>query len=300
LFDVVPPQRRQLWWAESHSTLRYLMQTEAHVYALAIAASTLLSFYPFVTVMLSFCRNVLRWRAGEAAIYLALKVTLPGDLGVFLRNNPPPSGSFEVLSMFLLLLTANGVFEPLEVALNRALGVVENRSYIRNQLISLGLIFVCGGLALLSFMFTAFGQGWNGGFRAQSAVPWWNLVLFKLGALAISVLALFLVYWLLPNCKVRARTVLPVAVLVGAALEAIKYIDLFLFPLMQAKLVKEYGVFQHSALILLWSFLGSLIVLAGAHWSARRGAKGQEPIVGSRAKSSLPVTASPDVPHRKH
>ena len=48
------------------------MQTEAHVYALAVSASVLLSFFPFCNVMLSFCRNVLHWRAAEQAIYFAL------------------------------------------------------------------------------------------------------------------------------------------------------------------------------------------------------------------------------------
>ena len=39
------------WWTRIQPTLHYLMETEAHVYALAIAASTLLAFYPFVIVM---------------------------------------------------------------------------------------------------------------------------------------------------------------------------------------------------------------------------------------------------------
>jgi len=60
------------------------------------------------------------------------------------------NGKVHLTSMFLLLFTANGIFEPLEVALNRAWGVAKNRSYIKNQIISLGLIFVCGGLALFS------------------------------------------------------------------------------------------------------------------------------------------------------
>ena len=46
-----------------HPTLRYCLETEAHVYALAISASVLLSFYPFLIVMLSLCRNVLDWPA---------------------------------------------------------------------------------------------------------------------------------------------------------------------------------------------------------------------------------------------
>jgi hypothetical protein len=141
------------------------METEAHVFALAIAASVLLSFYPFLTVMLSFCRNILHWPAAVQAIYLAIDDYFPGDLGVFIRHNPP-GASVQVGSMLLLLLTANGVFEPLEVALNRVWCAPRNRPYWRNQLVALGMIFACGSLALLSLMFTALNvrrvSGWAG------------------------------------------------------------------------------------------------------------------------------------------
>jgi hypothetical protein len=168
------------------------METEAHVYALAVSASVLLSFYPFLTVMLSFCRNILHWPAAVQAIYVALDDYFPGDLGVFVRRNAPHS-SVEIGSMFLLLLTANGVFEPLEVALNRAWGVERNRPYWRNQLVALGMIFACGSLALLSLMFTALNRKWVNdwaGGHAGAAV-WLNLVIFKLAALPLSILALF-------------------------------------------------------------------------------------------------------------
>ena len=249
------------------------METEAHVFALAIAASVLLSFYPFLIVTLSFFRNILHWSAGEAAIYLALDDSLPGDLGAFIRRNLPTRGSVQVLSMFLLLFTANGVFEPLEVALNRAWGVAQNRSYLKNQLVSLGMIFACGGLALLSLVFTALNQGWMkewaGGHGAIQT--WMNLLLFKIAALPLSILALFLVYWLLPNRKIDPAQVAPVAILVGLALEAMKYVNLLVFPFLREKLEREYGVFHHSAMIVIWTFAAALLVLAGAEWTARRG-----------------------------
>jgi YihY family inner membrane protein len=248
------------------------METEAHVYALAISASVLLSFYPFLIVMLSFCRNVLHWPAAVEAIYLALNDYLPGDLGDFVRRNLPARGSVQYLSMFLLLFTANGVFEPLEVALNRAWGVSKNRSYLRNQIVALGMIFACGGLALVSLMLTALNQGWAANWLGTHATlqTWINLLFFKIAALPISILALFLIYWLLPNRKVPPARVVPVAILVGLALEALKYVNLLLWPLIDDKLRREYGVFHNSATILLWSFVAALIVLAGAEWSARR------------------------------
>lgn len=246
------------------------METEAHVYALAIAASVLLSFYPFLTVMLSFCRNILHWPAAVQAIYLAIDDYFPGHLGDFVHRNSP-SASVQIGSMFLLLLTANGVFEPLEVALNRAWGAPGNRPYWRNQLVALGLIFACGSLALLSLMFTALNRKWLAGWAgAHAGAEWLNLIIFKLAAVPLSILALFLVYWLLPNCKIDPRRAAPTAILVGLILEALKYINLLVWHFMQNKISAEYGVFQHSATILLWSFTASMIVLAGAEWSARQ------------------------------
>jgi hypothetical protein len=129
-----------------------------HVYALAISASVLLSFFPFLNVMLSVCRNVLHSRAAEDAIYLALNDYFPGELAGFLKRNLALQGQLHLTSMVLLLFTANGIFEPLEVALNRAWGEVKNRSYLKNQLVALGMIFLCGALALVSLMLTAAQQ----------------------------------------------------------------------------------------------------------------------------------------------
>jgi membrane protein len=254
--------------------MRYLMETEAHVYALAVAASTLLAFYPFMMVMLSFCRDVLHWPAAQHAIYLALGDFFAGEPGEFLVRNLQPYmvPKLHVVSMVLLLFTANGIFEPLEVALNRAWGVEKNRSYLKNQLIALGLIFACGGLALGSLMLTAANTGWISdvtGNHAKTAL-WLNLLVFKVAALPVSMLALFLIYWLLPNRKVEARRVAPVAIVVGLVMEALKYVNLLVWPWLWAKLKNEYSVFQHSVTILLWSFLVAMVVLAGAHWTARK------------------------------
>ena len=54
-------------------TLRYWMQTEVHVYAFSVAANVLLSFFPFLIVMLSLSRRVFSERAAVGAIDLALR-----------------------------------------------------------------------------------------------------------------------------------------------------------------------------------------------------------------------------------
>jgi membrane protein len=269
LLPHLTPERRA-YLELFRPTLRYLSGTEVHVYALAISASVLLSFFPFCNVMLSLCRNVLHSRATEDAIYLALNDYFPGELASFLKRNLAIQGRLQITSMVLLLFTANGIFEPLEVALNRAWGEVKNRSYLKNQLVALGMIFLCGALALLSLMLTALNKQWISNWQWLGPVAWWlNLLMFKLAAVPISILALFLVYWLLPNRKILPARVAPTAIIVGLILEALKYVNLAITPYLQAKLEHEYFIFRHSVAILLWSFIASMVVLAGAEWTAR-------------------------------
>jgi uncharacterized BrkB/YihY/UPF0761 family membrane protein len=266
LFPRLPAWRR---------TCLYVMETEVHVYAFSMAANILLCFFPFFIVMASICRYVLHWNAAEQAIYIALGDYFPDDrFGEFIIRNLKAvlaqRGPFQLVSVLLLLFTANGIFEPLEVALNRAWGITKNRSYLRNQLVSLGLIFACGSLALLSTVLTAVNQELLVKLNlASQSTAFLGAMVFKLAAVPISILMLFLIYWLLPNAKIPIAPLRPVSLLVGAALELLKNINLWTWPWLRAKLNHEYGPFVYSVTIILWGFLASMVVLAGAEWAAR-------------------------------
>jgi membrane protein len=272
--DTRDPPASESAETERHrwQTFRYLSQTEVHVYALSISASVLLSFFPFLIVMLTLVRDVFHFPAAEKALVFALGDYFPGELGGFIARNltKVTHGRFQITSFILLLFTANGIFEPLEVALNRAWGVGKNRSYLKNQVLSLLLIIVCGGLALGSVLLTAVNTKFIAKEYGILVFPaWLSLAIFKVGAIPVTVLSLFLTYWVLPNCRVPVRRVLPIAVLVGITLELLKYLFLFAWPWLDRKFQNEYGPFHYSVSILVFSLLTSFVVLAGAEWSAR-------------------------------
>ncbi len=106
-------------------TFRYWMQTEVHVFAFSAAANVLLAFFPFLIVMMSLSRLVFDRTTTIAAIDTALRDFFPDALGTFLHNNLPMRGHVEWISLVLLLFTANGIFEPLEVGLNHVWGVTK-------------------------------------------------------------------------------------------------------------------------------------------------------------------------------
>jgi len=258
-------------------TFRYWMQTEVHVYAFSVAANVLLSFFPFLIVMLSLLRRVFGQQAATGAIDLALQDYFPDALGQFLQRNLPQTGSVELVSILLLLFTANGIFEPLEVGLNHVWGIRKNRSFFRNQIVSLGLIFICGGLALGSMLLTALNQqSFRVAYpnsRMQSlvggSVAWVSLLFFKLAAVPLAVLVLFLIYRYLPNGPTPLKRVLPAAIFVGLLMEVLKYVNTLVWPGFQRKLAREYGVFQYSVTLIFLGFLASMLVLGGAEWAAR-------------------------------
>ena len=252
------------------------MQTEVHVYAFSVSAGLLLSFFPFLIVMLSICRYVLKWKAGVSAVYFALNDYFPDPFGQFIRRNfevtVASRGPVQLISIVLLFFTASGIFEPLEVALNRVWNCPNNRNYFKNQLVSLGLTFACGALMLVSTTLTALNNEFLTGPAALHAAPVANLLgllLFKAAAIPMSMLVLFLIYWLLPNCKIRPARMIPAAIVVGVLLEILKYINLWTWPYLRTKLQSEYGPFYYTVTIILWGFLAALVVLGGAEWTAR-------------------------------
>jgi membrane protein len=257
-------------------TFVYWMKTEVHVYAFSVAANVLLSFYPFLIVSVAVASKLFSRAAALSAIDLALNDLFPDALGNFLHNNPPPQGQIELISLFLLLFTANGVFEPLEVGLNHVWGIRKNRSFLWNQLVSLGLIFVCGGLALSSLLLTAASQ--ESFKQLTGTAPSWlphavfaaiPFIIFKMAAAPVTVFVLFLVYRYLPNGKPPLDRVIPAAIVVGVLLEVLKHINRWVWPGFYQKLGREYNVFKNSVTLILIGFLVSMLVLAGAEWSAR-------------------------------
>lgn len=138
--------------------LKYVLRTDVHTFAFSVAANAVLSFFPFVLLLLTLIRRVFRSPAMYDVVIQLLRDYLPAGQDFVIRNlNALVNARHraQIFSLLILLVTSSGIFMPLEVALNRIWRFPENRSYLGNQLIALGLAFSCGVLALLSVALTA-------------------------------------------------------------------------------------------------------------------------------------------------
>jgi len=254
------------------STVRYLLRTEVHTFAFSVAANAILSFFPFVLLLLTLVRQVFHSRIMDEVVTQLLRDYVPAGQEFVIRNLNAlvtQHQRAQIISLVILLITSSGVFMPLEVALNRVWGFPNNRSYIGNQGIALGLAFACGVLALLSIALTAEnvtlletvlrGHG-------MLFVRFIGFMVMKISAIAASIAIFFLIYWLLPNGKVPARAVLPAAVITGLLSEMLKYAYILALPRLNFQEV--YGPFSISVSMMFWAFLSGLLLLTGAHLSA--------------------------------
>jgi membrane protein len=253
-------------------TIRYLMRTDVHTFAFSVAANAILSFFPFVMLMMTLIRNVFHSRVMSDLVVDLLRDYLPAGQDFVIRNlNAMVNARHQVqaVSLIILLVTSSGIFLPLEVALNRVWRFEDNRSYLGNQLMSFGLAFACGALALLSIALSAGPVAFMELLLRGHGTAFVRLVGFlvmKIFAIAASIAIFFLIYWLLPNGKVPARAVLPAAIIMGLLSEALKYAYILALPWLNFQEV--YGPFALSVSLMFWAFLSGLLLLAGANLSA--------------------------------
>ncbi|HMF74143.1 MAG TPA: YihY/virulence factor BrkB family protein [Bryobacteraceae bacterium] len=274
-FHPAPHVLVRSWRALASSiwtSISFLLQTEVHVYSFAVAVNVLISFFPFLVAMIILCRSVFHWTAGTEIIIRTVTDYFPESFGVNFRGYLTAASyhKFSLLSVLLLLFTANGIFTPLEVALNRIWRVKQNRSFLRNQVIGLGLIFVCGILVLASVSATAVNVPFiRSTFGSSNYSAVLQTVGFHLVAFPVTMLMIFLVYWRLPNAKIPVRRLIPASAAVAVLLETSKYLNILTWPYLSAKLRADVPPFVQSISIVLWSFSATMILLAGAEWSAR-------------------------------
>jgi YihY family inner membrane protein len=263
------------WWPQAKALLVYLSSTEVHTYAFSVAANVIFSLFPFIVMLLTVSQQVFHSKAMVDVLTEMMKSLLPTNQD-FVMNNMKllahPHKGTQIFSVVMLLITSTGVFLPLEVALNNVWGVKENRNYLANQVVSLGLAAAVGILLLSSVALSAGQQtltGWiflghtdNMVFHAISRI------VMELAAVVASILMFFLVYWILPHRKIPANAVLPTAVVIGLSWEVAKFLYVLALPRLDFESV--YGPFRVSVGLMMWAFLSGLMLLAGAHFSATR------------------------------
>jgi membrane protein len=243
-------------------------------YASSIAYYALLSLFPFFLLAFSIVASVTSSDADRDAVLRFVLRYFPRQfdfvtlqLGELQRAQVP----LNVAGGALMIWAAMGVFGAITSAVNHAWGVEKQPSYFKHKLISF-VMLVFSGLLLLAGLLAVSAIGiaearWFSGVVAsvpqllvlQSlAIRWATTLLF--------ILVVGLVFYFVPNAKVRFRDVWVGAVLTGflwrAALSGFStYVrDLSRFSV--------HGSIAAVVVFLLWIYVSAVIFLYGVEVTA--------------------------------
>ena len=269
---------------------RYLLDSEVHTYAFSVAANAILSFIPLTVLLYTLALSVFHSQAMAGVVNDMVNYFLPSVTKQpnWLASNLEFAATLssrhgvQALSLLMILISCTGIFLPLEVALNQAWGVRNSRNYLFNQAIAFGLAIWMVVLGMTAMLLSA-GQRQILNFLlfhpAKPGFRMWTFDAVSYVWLAICtglacILFFFSIYWILPNCKVPAKSVMRSSIVTGLVWLGARIVFVDVLPHLDLKSL--YGPFSVSVGLLFWGYISGLILFAGAQVSvARMGQRGR-------------------------
>lgn len=272
------------------TTVRDFLNDDAPRMAAALSYYTIFALPPLLVLLITIAGTIWQPEDIQGSIETQM-VQLIGEDGArairsMLENaNRPGAGGVlpTLLSIGALLFGATGAFAQLQKALNSAWNVAPDpeRSALGNmlmkRLLSLGMILVIGFLLLVSLALSAILSAF--GDRLQQWLPealsGALLQAIQLGASLVVITLLFAaIYKILPDAVIAWRDVWVGAAVTAALFVAGKFA--IGFYLGQSDPGSAYGAAGSLAVVLIWVYFASMLLLLGAEftevWARRRGA----------------------------
>ena len=261
------PQRRLLPWILRAIVLaaRGIGRHRVSMWASSLTYITLISVVPFAALMIGVGASL----GVPAKAVGSLTDPLPAEQAKFLTDMAESFQNMDmkalgVVAVLMLLYAIVKALSQVENAFNEIWGVERGRGFVRRvaNYLSVAVVaplFVFAGMALTaSLMSSAVVQQ----VEALPVAGWaFDLLLFLAPFLAVWI-ALTVLYWFMPNTKVKFTSAL-VGALVAAILWQLAQTLYFGTQVGISQLGVVYGAFAAIPVFLIWVFVSWMIVLIG-------------------------------------
>jgi membrane protein len=244
-------------------------------HAASIAYYALLSLFPFLLLVMSMLGSVTADENDRFEVLNFVFRYFPTQLDFVtsqldgFRGQRVPLG---VAGSLALIWGSLGVFGAVTSAVNQAWGVEKQRSFWKHRLVSFLMLVAAGGVMMLALVLVSLIQmaqaSWFGSMLAS--YQWLtNLQSFAIRNLATSLLivGVGLVFYFIPNAKIRFRDVWVGAVLTGI-LWRLAFQGFAWYIRVNAGLKMIHGSVAAVIVFLLWVYVSSIILMYGVNFTA--------------------------------
>lgn len=267
---VAQRARRVPGVAVLEQTVQAYNEDHVSLLAAALAYYALLSIFPLMLFLLAVLSPFLESDAAMQAVERVIRVYLPTGSAVLrstLREVTQLRGPLSLVAAVGFIWSASGVFDVLQLALNRAFNVPRARPVWRQRIVSLVMVIATGLLFPASLVVTAVQQL---AIRCNLLTPD-NPILYYyplLTSFLVSVVIFGVIYRFVPyDPTLRWRDVWRSALLAAVLWELAKLgFAWYLTNLALLNLV--YGSVGTIIAFMLWTYLTAIILLVGAELAA--------------------------------
>ena len=270
-------------------TFKGFSEDDCPTMAAALSYYTVFSLPPLLVLLLTLLGAVLDPQDIQGTLEAQMRDAMGAggaeQVRTILANaDRPGAGGLvpTILSVVALLLGATGVFGQLQAALNKAWNVAPDpeKGGIKNMLLKrvfgIGMVFGLAFILLVSLVvsavLSAFGDQLGRFLPSGLSAPVLEAINF-VGSLAVISLLFGAIFKVLPDAEIGWRDVAVGAVVTGLLFVAGKFaLGLYLG---RSNPGEAFGAAGALALMLVWIYYSSMIVLLGAEftqaWAERRG-----------------------------
>ena len=244
-------------------------------FAASIAYYSLLSLFPFLLLAFSIVASITNNEADRTAVldfvlrYFPQQFNFVTDQLMAMQESPLKLG---IAGSLLMIWAAMGVFGAVTSAINHAWGVEKQPSYLKHKLISFVMLVMAGLLLLAGLLLVSASNIVQARWFSVILTRAPGLIVFQAFALRWATTATFifvvgLVFYFVPNAKVRFKDVWVGAILTGllwrGALEGFSWYVKDL-----SRFADIHGSIAAVVVFLLWIYVSAVILLYGAEMTA--------------------------------
>lgn len=268
--------RSRGWLGVFERSHKSFLKHQGNANAAAVAYYTLFSVFPLTLLLIALGSFFLDPQQAQEAALAAVGAILPGAVDLVQTNIQQvleSRGTAGVIGIVGFIWAASGVFGSLSRAINQAWDVDHPRSPWAERALAAGMVMLIALLFSLSLLSTAAFElvtRLSSVLLGESQVSPGATVnlLSRLLPYLFTALLFSILYGILPHARVAWAEVLPAALMAGFTWEVAKigfafYLSTFaIYNLVYGSLGAVIG-------LLVWSYLGAVIILLGAEFSVQ-------------------------------
>jgi YihY family inner membrane protein len=251
-----------------------IYQSDDLTHAASIAYYALLSLFPFLLLVISIIGAVTsdeqtRLNAlGFVLRYFPTKFEFVTRQLAVLQQSPIQLGLY---GSIVLVWASLGVFSATSTAINHAWGVEKQRSYVKHKLVSFLMMLAAATLVMLTVIVISAGQVVGASWFVHVLERFPGLATLRsvgvrFGSTLLLIASVGLVFYFIPNAKVRFRDVWVGAVVTGLLWRVA--FEGFAWYVRHLAHVSIHGSIGAVVMFLVWIYTSSVILLYGVEFTA--------------------------------